>query len=252
MRSTIRAIVGALAASLCLVAGPARASQFTVNPTRVELSGRATSGTVSVRNDGQNPIRVQVKAYAWTQTLEGQLKLDPTEDLVVFPMLVTLAPGEARRLRVAVTSTPTDVERTYRIFLEELPPAKNDTAGNGVQVLTRVGIPIFLAPVRQVAQATLSNIGLSQGRLHFQVDNLGNSHFVPETLRIRALSGAGAAVTDKTSDGWYILGHSSRRYNMAFAATECAQIRSVLIDVKVGDATLKGRLETPAGACDIH
>jgi len=169
---------------------------------------------------------------------------------VVFPTLLTLEPGEQRRLRVAVAAKPGDVERTYRIFLEELPPPKNETEGvNGVQVLTRVGIPIFLAPVKASAQATVSDVGLAQDGLHFQVENQGNTHFVPETLRVRAVGANGQTVSDQQRDGWYILAHSSRRYTMAFDAKDCARIRSVLIDVTLADATLKGRLDTPGGAC---
>jgi fimbrial chaperone protein len=237
------------ALALLLVAPAAAASQFTVNPTRVELSTRVTSAVVSVRNDGQSAIRIQVKTHAWTQTLDGQMQLDPTEDVIVFPTLVTLNPGEQRRLRVALTSRAADLERTYRMFLEELPPPKTDSAGTGVQVLTRVGIPIFLAPVSTAAHASLSEVGLSGGTLHFQVDNTGNTHLVPETVRVRGLSGSGEPVSDRSRDGWYILGHSSRRYEMKFADADCGRVRSVLIDVKIGDTLLKDRLDTPAGAC---
>jgi fimbrial chaperone protein len=250
MTVTPRALVQRLPLFLILLAAPAGASQFTVNPTRVELSARVSSSVVSVRNDGQSPIRIQVKTHAWTQTLDGVLKLDPTDDVVVFPTLLTLEPGEERRLRVAVAAKAADVERTYRIFLEELPPPKNepDTA-NGVQVLTRVGIPIFLAPLKASAQATVSDIGLAGDGLHFQVDNDGTQHFVPQTLRVRGLGANGQTIIDQHRDGWYILAHSSRRYTMPFDARDCTRIRSVLIDVTLADTTLKGRLDTPGGAC---
>ncbi len=153
-------------------------------------------------------------------------------------------------MRVAVTAAPGEVERTYRIFIEELPPPKNEPDGsNGVQVLTRVGIPIFVAPVKASAQATVSGVGLAQDGLHFQVDNQGTTHFVPQTLRVRGLAGNGQVVTDHSADGWYILAHSSRRYTLAFDEKDCARIRSVLIDITLSDTTLKGRLDTPGGAC---
>lgn len=245
-----RLLARGIMVGLVLAPSPALASQFTVNPTRVELSPRVTSAVVSVRNDGQAPVRLQVKTHAWTQALDGQIKLDPTEDVVVFPTLVTLGPGEARRLRVAVTVAPADVERTYRVFLEELPPANGAAVSEtGVQVLTRIGIPVFLQAIKPAARGGLSDVGLSDGTLHFQVDNLGNTHFVPESIRVRGLSAAGGTVSDKTTDGWYILGRSSRRYEMHFPEGDCAKVRSVLIEVKVGDANLKGHLDTPAGAC---
>ena len=217
MTVTPRALVQRLPLFLILLAAPAGASQFTVNPTRVELSSRTASSVVSVRNDGKAPVRLQVKAHAWTQALDGKVELNPTDDVVVFPTMLTLSPGEERRLRVAVTAAPGEVERTYRIFIEELPPPKNEPDGsNGVQVLTRVGNPIFVAPLKADAQDTVSGVGLAQDGLHFQVDNQGTTHFVPQTLRVRALAGNGQVVTDHSADGWYILAHSSRRYTLAF------------------------------------
>ncbi len=232
MTVTPRALVQRLPLFLILLAAPARASQFTVNPTRVELSSRTASSVVSVRNDGKAPIRIQVKAHAWTQTLDGVVQLDPTDDVVVFPTLLTLEPGEERRLRVAVAAKPGDVERTYRIFLEELPPPKNEPdAVNGVQVLTRVGIPIFLAPVKASSQATVSDVGLTRDGLHFQVDNQGNTHFVPQTLRVRGLGANGQTVTDLSATAGTSWRTAAANTRCRSTSKDCTRIRSVLIDV---------------------
>src|SRR6476620_1113416 len=202
---------------LLLAASPAGASQFTVNPTRVELSARVPSAVVSLRNDGQLPIRIQVKTHAWTQTLDGQMKLDATDDVVVFPALVTIAPGEERRLRIAVTSAPAQVERTYRVFMEELPPAAGAAGETGVQVLTRVGIPVFQRALAPSARAGLSDVGRSQPTLHFQINNIGNPPFVPDRFPLKALPAPGPLLTDKTPDAWYILAGSSGRYERQMA-----------------------------------
>ena len=250
MSGILRTFALGLATGLVLWPHPARASQFTVNPTRIELSGRVTSGVVTVRNDGQSPVRVQVKTHVWTQTLDGQMTLGPTEDVIVFPTLLTLAPGEERRLRIAVTAPPIDVERTYRVFLEELPPVKAaEVKDTGVQVLTRVGIPVFVQATSPAAKGGLSQVGLVKGALQFQIDNLGNTHFVPDSIRVRSLTASGDTVSDQSTEGWYILSRSSRRYEMTLPVADCARLRSVVIDVRVGGASLKSRLETPTGAC---
>jgi hypothetical protein len=103
--------------------------------------------------------------------------------------------------------------------------------------------------VKSSAQATVSDVGLAHDGLHFQVDNQGNTHFVPQTLRVRGLGANGQTVSDQQRDGWYILAHSSRRYTVPFDGKDCARIRSVLIDVTLPDTTLNGRLDTPGGAC---
>ena len=85
--------------------------------------------------------------------------------------------------------------------------------------------------------------------MHFQIDNIGNTHFVPDRIHVQALSAAGTVVTDKTADGWYILAGTSRRYEMRLDTSTCANIRALQIDVAVGETNLKQRLDTPGGAC---
>ena len=53
MTGFLRTLEWGLPLCLVLAASPAGASQFTVNPTRVELSARVPSAVVSLRNDGQ-------------------------------------------------------------------------------------------------------------------------------------------------------------------------------------------------------
>src|SRR5216684_4497892 len=91
----------------------------------------------------------QVTSFAWSQDASGAVQLAPTEDIVFFPALLTLKPGEERKVRVAATVAAKDVERTYRIFFEELPPLERpQNLGAQVRILTKMGIPIFVAPAK--------------------------------------------------------------------------------------------------------
>jgi len=238
------------AVALAALAAPAAGSTFTVNPTRVLLTAKTASALVSVRNDSDQPVRLELKLHAWTQAPDGQMKLAPTEDLVVFPTLVTLKPGEQRNIRIGATTTFADVEKTYRVFLEELPPVADAVkSDNAVHMLTRVGIPVFLEPARPAARGSLTGIGLSGGALHFRLRNEGNVFFVPDGIRVRGLSAAGEAVVDMTANGWYVLAGGVRDYTLAFKAPECGRVRAIDIEVRVGDAALRGRLDAPGGAC---
>jgi fimbrial chaperone protein len=244
--STVLALALALAA---LAAPAAEGSTFTVNPTRVTLSARTASALVSVRNDSDQPVRLELKLHAWTQAPDGQMQLAPTEDLVVFPTLVTLKPGEQRNIRIGATTAFADVEKTYRVFLEELPAATAGTPGAAVRMLTRVGIPVFLEPSKPAAHASLAGIGLSAGVLHFRLRNDGNVYFVPDDIRVRGYSATGAPVVDKTAKGWYVLAGGVRDFALPFEAPGCAAVRRVEIEVHVGDTALSGRLDAPGGAC---
>ena len=55
------------------------------------------------------------------------------------------------------------VEKTYRVFVEQLPD-KGGPAASGVRVLTRVGIPVYLEPPQPVASAEIASLAVAGRR----------------------------------------------------------------------------------------
>lgn len=240
----------ALAAGVAVVlgAGPSFASSFTVNPTQIFLAPKGTSALLTLRNDSDQTLRFQLTVFAWDQSAQGEMKLQATRDVVFFPALLTLAPKESRNVRVGA-STPFDlVEKSYRIFVEELPPP-DPPAQSVVRVLTKMGVPIFLQPSKVQAQGNLRDLNVAGGVLTFTVRNTGNVHFVPQTVRVRAMNRAGETVVDKQVDGWYILAGGLRTYELKLPSPECAAVTALTVEVQVGASVLKERLETPPAAC---
>jgi fimbrial chaperone protein len=179
------------------------------------------------------------------------MELTPTEDVVFFPAMLTLEKGEDRRIRVGLGATATfgDTEKTFRIFVEELPPPGTPGTPGVVRVLTKMGIPIFLAPSRTVMQPALRDLGLRDGRFVFTVANEGTVHFIPAPIRVRGLAEDGTAVFERQTDGWYVLAGRPRLYELELPQPACAQIRTLAVEVQVFERTLRDQLPTPAGAC---
>lgn len=240
-----------LIAGFLLHAAPkAEAATYTVNPTRVYLSARTTSALMTLKNESQQPLRMQLRAQRWHQTPAGEMQLAGTDDLIVFPTLLTLGPGEERKIRVA-SATPFDaVEKTYRLYVEELPAGSGDQAeGSSVRILTRMGIPVFLQPARPTATAVLRGLGLNDGALSFELANTGNTHYIPESVIVRGFSAGGQPVSDWPINGWYVLAGGSRVFTMTLERPACETVRSLLVEVTIGQTVLKGPLTTPGGAC---
>jgi fimbrial chaperone protein len=240
----------ALAAGLTLGrAAAASAATFSVNPVQIFLSAGTRSALLTLKNETDQPIRFQLSVNAWTQDPGGQMQLAPTTDIVFFPAMLTLQPHEERKVRIGATVPPGSVEKTYRIFVEELPPLEKKDAPAGVTMLTKMGIPIFLQPVKPVGQAALQDLQVKGGRLGFRLQNNGNVYFMAQSVRVRGLDGAGTVILDTKVDAWYVLAGTARVFDIAVPAAQCGQVRSLAVEARVSGAVLKETLQTPGGAC---
>ncbi len=144
---------------------------------------------------------------------------------------------------------PGAIEKTYRIFVEELPPTGEAAAGSAVRVLTKMGIPIFVRPAKETATASLGELGVRDGALHFTLRNTGTVHFVPQAITVRGLGADGQSVFEQELAAWYVLPGGRRDFDVAMSAADCGRAASVVVEIGLGSTALKESLQTPGGAC---
>ena len=229
----------------------AGASNFRVSPITVSLSSKVSSKVLTVHNDSNETLRFQLHTYAWKQNAKGEMQLDATQEVVAFPGLFALKPGQNRLVRVGTLTPVSSIEKTYRIFIEELPPeAKPNQQQNVVRILTKLGIPIFLQPTKQVVDGGIENIVVSKNQINFQVKNRGNVHFIAQKLRIKGTDEAEKSVFDRQRNGWYVLADSSQPYDLKISQQECSKTRTLVIEVKTTDNKIfTEKWEMPKDAC---
>jgi fimbrial chaperone protein len=240
----------ALALPLLLSALPARAGEMEVMPVLVSLSREEKSVVVSIRNRSPEPARYQVSVFAWAQGTDGQMKLGPTEDVVAFPRVLTLAPNEAKILRVGAVTNFGTFERAYRLFVEEMPPPAKAGEPSRVRVLSRVGIPVFVLPaIPAVEKATLESLELQGGKATFALRNAGNVHVRPFSVRLVVEGEKEKVIAEKALDAWYVLAGDERRYEVQLPEDRCADVRHVEVEVKLPKAVLRDHVDVPRGTC---
>ena len=231
-------------------ASPVAAADFTVNPIQIFLSTRNPSAILTVQNTSTEPLRFQLNAFAWAQDEAGQMVLTPTTEIIFFPRLLSLVPGEQRIVRVGASVPQGPVERTYRIFVEELPPAFTQSAPAGqVRVLARMGIPIFIEPRTGRVELRLTRPTLAPGQVVFELRNTGTKHAIPQEIRVRGLGSAGEALWAPDADSWYILAGDRRVYEVPLSREDCARTKTIAVEVKAGEQVLAERLDVAAAAC---
>jgi fimbrial chaperone protein len=242
-----------LLASGLLLLGAARAqgAGLNVSPVQLYLKAEESKALLTLRNDGGEAARFQLQVHAWGEDPNTGMTLGPTEDIVFYPTLITLKPGETHKVRIGTTVTFGGLERTYRLFVEELPPTEKPAQSrSAVRVLTRVGIPIFLQPTKVLESQTLSPVALSSGAAAFDLQNAGNVHLRVETVRLEGFAPGGARLFEREAPGWYVLAGTRKHFSVDVPRDACARVRKLIATVKTDrDQTLQQELETPGGAC---
>jgi fimbrial chaperone protein len=236
----------ALGLLIVLHAAVALGSVVSLNPVRIHLSSAKRSEVLVVRNTGKTAARFQFTAHTWAETVDGQMKLAPTNDILVFPSLLEVKAGETRRVRLASTSPPGHEERSYRLIAAELPQS---SAPGVVQVLTKLNVPVFVQAVRAPDKPTLT-ARMEKGQVVVSLENRGGSYFKAQSVRIVARSSAGAPVFQQTLAGWYVLAHGRRQYRIDTPAAKCADVASIAATVTTEQGKLNALAKVEPGvAC---
>jgi fimbrial chaperone protein len=239
------------ACSALLAAVPAGAGEFAVNPIRLELGAAAHSGAIIVRNDGKEKLSFQLQAMEWTQDGAGLDQYAETRDLVFFPKILTVEAAKEGVIRVGIKSPAIAAERTYRLFIEELPGLAEARAANGAQinVLVRFGEPIFVTPAKAQDSLEIENPGLHKGALTFSARNTGNRHQFVHSIELRGTDARGVQVYALTLADRYLLAGTVKPYTASIAGDQCSKIAALEIEVRTDKAIAKRRLDVNPAMC---
>jgi len=223
-------------------------SSFEVSPIRVTFQPNESSALMTVRNEGDEKLRLQITVMAWDQRKDGQMVLTPTDEIIFYPTLLTVDPGSQRNLRVGTKRNTVAKEQSYRIFVEEL-PSNVKLQGNGVRIVTKMSIPIFIKPAKSEMRNVIDRIALRGSDVTFDVKNLGNVHIQPREVRVKGTSADGNVQLERKIPGWYILAGGLREYRLDLAKGECSKIKDLSVEVDMDPQPLKEIYSVPAGAC---
>lgn len=222
-----------------------------VGPTRVELTELRPVAALEVQNSSSAATLVQIDLLDWTQDGRADV-LTPTTDLVATPMVLNLAPGESRIIRVGLRSANhTDRERSYRLFVREVPVTFSD--GMGLQFAVRIGVPIFAPPeagVRTVGSA--AELGWSwvpdiEGCVNVRLANPTARH--ERLLSAEMLSHTGEVLW-RASEPTYVLAWSHRILAPNLCPPSIKEAVTLRLNMESGTVNLP--VLAPALVVDAH
>lgn len=213
-----------------------------VSPIRLFLASDETSGDVTIANRTDEFMRFQVTGFAWSQTLDGQAQLTPSNDLIFYPTIFALASGASQVIRVGVIGNPPTTERTFRIVVTSLPAPQLPGEAprlTDISLSEAYSVPIFVQPANPFSRLEVSNVTLDARKLAINLRNIGTSYDMVHGVTATGLSATGATVFTAKTGGWYVLAHSDRLLTVTIPKGACASVRSV----KIVTASENGEIE---------
>ncbi|HEY3983703.1 fimbrial biogenesis chaperone [Cedecea sp.] len=215
--------LGGLSACACLwlalaAGGDAVAGGLQISPVNLTLKAAQNADGIWLSNEGDAPLNAQVRVFNWQQSGYAD-KLSTSQGLVISPPIVTLPAGERQLIRVIRTGPASNqVEQAYRLFIDELPPAKLQR--NKIQFVMRYSVPVFLQPVGQAENTAKLKWALMNidGKTFVDVSNQGNSHAQLSAMTFIQSNGARKTITSGLLG--YVLPGSTMRWIISSSASD--------------------------------
>jgi len=228
---------------------PGHAGEWRVTPIRLDLGRDAKSGAVTVFNESEERLQLQMKAFEWTQDGEGKDRYEETGDILFFPRIMIFDKQGEKILRAGIKATALAREKTYRLFVEEIPePIKAE--GARVAIAIRFALPIFVKPLKEETRGEITGLSMSGGVVTAAVKNSGNVHLFVRTVLVQGKDGAGKLVLTKELSGWYLLAGAQRVHTAEVPADVCREIARVDVEVRTETLSFTGSLVADPSMCE--
>lgn len=215
-----------------LVANHAYALSLKVTPIPIVITNGAKSTMVELSNEGSQPLRVQANPFDWNQGVNGEDSLTPSTEILVFPSLVTIPPGQTKKVRIGTQGNYDPTEKSFRVIFAELP--SNESSANEqqevVKVVAHVSVPIFVRAPGSAAALKLESVSVAKDRVKFEVRNTGAAHTVVDKVRLEFKGEGGRVLSSDEVAGWYVLPGKKRPFDVPLSGKlSCAGAKSLVV-----------------------
>ena len=201
-----------LVSGLALLPSAGFAGQFSVSPVRIYMAAKDRTTSVTVINESDADLVMQADVFQWKQTPAGQEDLTLTEDLIVAPPIVKIAPRARQIIRLAMLKpVPNEQQLTYRLIVRELLEAKAPEPGIQLQIAVAFSMPIFVSPPGVKRQLVCESQRAATDAVRVTCENTGNAYAHASEFK---LSNGGGEPMVSSNAGGYILPGIKRSFEL--------------------------------------
>src|SRR5512143_3607679 len=162
---------------------------------------------------------------------------------------MTIEKKEERIIRVGIKTPALTREKTYRLYVEEIPEPKKKSEATTVAIAIRFGVPIFVKPLKEEERGEISSLTLAKGVLTAMVKNTGTSHVRITSVSIKGKNSKGEQPFATELPGWYLLSGSTRSYSTSVAPEACMSTARIEAEVRTTTISFSGKLDVDKAMC---
>ena len=225
------------------------AVDFNVNPVRIFFTEGQKSTILKVTNQSNDSMTLHLKVFTWDQDDDGKDVYTPTEEIIFFPKIVKFEGGEERIIRIGNQGPAGEREKTFRLYLEEIPPSDTSLKGAALRTIMRVGVPVFVEPKQIIEMGIIEEKSLDKGNLSYRVLNQGNAHFIIQNSIIEGFDKEEKSIFKLEFGGWYLLEGEKRSYSATIPEEACNQMTNLTIEVSADRLSLRENLHVLPEMC---
>ena len=231
------AFVMGLVAQVC-------SAQVSISPVVVEIDAPRRPVAITVTNSGERPIRLQAEVLLWRQT-DGEDQFEASDALLVVPSIVEVPANSSQVVRVVLRSpSPSPVERTYRLLLENITEEQAQAGAGSVSFKFSHSLPVMIAPSGKVqnimrwkpcADVAVPSIPVGVAQLKHacvRLLNAGNRRIRVHTL---TLNGDGWQQALSFSPGENVLVGSQRELRVPLKPGQTGAVSGVQVFTGLGE-----------------
>lgn len=190
----------------------AEAGVFSVTPVRIYMAPRDRAVAMTVNNEGDEELVMQADVYAWKQKPGGEDELTLTEDMILSPPILKLAPRSRQVVRLALLRPrPTTEQLTYRLIVSEVPEARPPEKNLQLRIALAFSLPVFITPPGARRQLGCSVERVAADTVRTTCENTGNAYAQPREFVLTSVAGEKLASRDS---GGYILPSIKRSFEI--------------------------------------
>lgn len=130
---------------LLAIAQQSLASNIAIRPVKVLFDEQNKTAVLTISNRSDEPTVFQSSFKEW-QLIGGESHFTDTDDIVASPPIFTVPSNSTQTIRLAILAKPAEIERSYRLFLEQIPSSSETGQLQGLKVAMNFSLPVFLAP----------------------------------------------------------------------------------------------------------